>query len=353
MAQYDSIRPGKIWLDTEGKRIQAHGGGLIYADDKFYWYGENKEKTTSAYGIWHWGVRLYSSIDLYNWADEGIICPPEPEDKESPLYPESNMDRPHILYNEKTRKYVMWLKIMGPCDIQYMVVAQSDNIKGPFRIINKKIHPGGMNSGDFDLVKMNDGRAYIVFDRVHYDMVVMDLTEDYLDTTANYSEHYYRRCPPYVREAPAVFFHNGKGYVFTSGTTGYFPNQSETAVFDDIHGEWSVLGDPYINDKKHTSFDSQICSVFKHPKYEDLYIAMADRWLTDLPDNMPDITKIYAAMFDNECDDEIKQKYRSFPLDSLTKQNTSLADYVWLPITFENDIPKLYWQDEWRIEDFI
>ena len=27
---YDSIRPGQVWLDTEGKRIQAHGGSIIY-----------------------------------------------------------------------------------------------------------------------------------------------------------------------------------------------------------------------------------------------------------------------------------------------------------------------------------
>ena len=28
--KYDSIRPGQVWLDTEGKRIQAHGGSVIY-----------------------------------------------------------------------------------------------------------------------------------------------------------------------------------------------------------------------------------------------------------------------------------------------------------------------------------
>ena len=70
--KYDRIYPGKPWLDTSGKRIQAHGGGVIWVDHKFYWYGENKEKTFDYYGTWHWGVRLYSSDDLYNWTDEGI-----------------------------------------------------------------------------------------------------------------------------------------------------------------------------------------------------------------------------------------------------------------------------------------
>ena len=55
--------------------------------------GENKEKTDGKNGIWHWGVRCYSSADLYNWKDEGIIIPPEPEDPASSLHPSACMDR--------------------------------------------------------------------------------------------------------------------------------------------------------------------------------------------------------------------------------------------------------------------
>ena len=42
--KYDAFYPGQLWLDTEGKRIQAHGGSIIYIDNLYYWYGENKEK---------------------------------------------------------------------------------------------------------------------------------------------------------------------------------------------------------------------------------------------------------------------------------------------------------------------
>ena len=55
--RYSSIRPGQVWLDTDGKRIQAHGGSVLYSDGVYYWYGENKEKTTGKDGIWHMGVR--------------------------------------------------------------------------------------------------------------------------------------------------------------------------------------------------------------------------------------------------------------------------------------------------------
>ena len=112
MEKYTSRRPGKVWLDTNGNRIQAHGGSVIYIDGTYYFYGENKEKTDGKNGIWHWGVRMYSSKDLYNWDDLGVIIPPDEEDATSPLHPSSCMDRPHIIYNKDTKKYVCWLKIM-------------------------------------------------------------------------------------------------------------------------------------------------------------------------------------------------------------------------------------------------
>ena len=57
--KYNSIHPGELWLDTDGNPIQAHGGGIIYINDTFYWYGENKEKSKPGSGIWHWGVNCY------------------------------------------------------------------------------------------------------------------------------------------------------------------------------------------------------------------------------------------------------------------------------------------------------
>ena len=44
--KYKSFHPGQPWLDTNGKRIHAHGGSIFYENGRYYWYGENKEKTT-------------------------------------------------------------------------------------------------------------------------------------------------------------------------------------------------------------------------------------------------------------------------------------------------------------------
>lgn len=40
--------PGRIWLDTDGNPIQAHGGGILYDKDSktYYWYGEYKDGPT-------------------------------------------------------------------------------------------------------------------------------------------------------------------------------------------------------------------------------------------------------------------------------------------------------------------
>ena len=103
--KYSAIYPGQVWLDTNGNPIQAHGGSILYVDGIYYWYGENKEKTTGENDIWHWGVRCYASADLYNWEDKGLIIPPDLEDPESPIHPTSMMDRPHIIYNKKTKKH--------------------------------------------------------------------------------------------------------------------------------------------------------------------------------------------------------------------------------------------------------
>lgn len=46
--KYDSIQPGKVRLDTDGKPIQAHGFSVFYRDGLYYWYGENKEKSKKA-----------------------------------------------------------------------------------------------------------------------------------------------------------------------------------------------------------------------------------------------------------------------------------------------------------------
>lgn len=344
---YNSIRPGQVWEDTDGKRIQAHGGSVMYIDGVYYWYGENKEKTTGDTDVWHWGVRCYTSKDLYNWEDKGLIIPPDLENPEASLHPTSMMDRPHIIYNKKTKKYVCWLKVMKKDGRQLETILTADSILGPYKIVRDGLKPLGMNAGDFDLAAAPDGKAYYYFERVHSETICADLTDDYTDVTGYYSTHFPHISPPYVREATAHFSRYGKHYLVTSGTTGYLPNPSEVAIADTWHGPYKALGNPHPNDESQTSYHSQISSVFKVIGKKDLYIAMADRWM---PENMDLQYEEYKAEFERvfDPDNSVPGEFdKKFGIDR--DRNTSIADYVWLPFRFSDGMAYLDWQDEWRI----
>lgn len=55
-----NIKLGQILLDTDGKRVQAHGGSLFFDNDTFYFYGENKEKlmVRERYGLGEYVITL-------------------------------------------------------------------------------------------------------------------------------------------------------------------------------------------------------------------------------------------------------------------------------------------------------
>jgi hypothetical protein len=352
---YHSINPGQIWLDTNGKPIQAHGFQVFEKDSIYYWYGENKEHTTRGSHVWTYGVRCYTSKDLYNWEDCGLIIEPDTINPLSPLHYTQNLDRPHIIYCKQTGKYVCWIKSMD--EDGYFVILQADDFLGTYEYV-RSLKPQGYGVGDFDLyADENTGKGYVWFERPHWEMICSELTDDYTDVTPIYSTHFAGMRPPYTREAPTHFIHDGKHYMFTSGTTGYYPNLSIISSFTDYHGKYTDLGNPHPTDKYNHSFCSQITDVVKISG-KDLYVAVADRW-------MPHIANTYKP--DTEAKQMISKykNHKPFPKDfsePKTKDKrdevrtnwdvTYNATYVFLPIVFKNGIPQIEWKDEWRIEDY-
>lgn len=348
-----TIRPGRPWYDTDGKRIQAHGGSIIEHEGVFYWYGENKEKTVPGSGIWHWGVRCYSSTDLCEWKDEGIIIPPVVDDPASPLHPSAMMDRPHILHDRASGRFVCWLKIMhgrvNGRSVQKETVLVADSLLGPYEIVRTGLEPVGMYGGDPDFViDPVDGRGYYYFDNLVGDIVCADLTADYTDVAGTFTTHFHRSGPA-AREAPAFFRRGGRMYLLTSGRTWYFPNPTEAAIADDYHGPWRELGRIHRGDHDLSSFGAQISSVFKHPGKRDLYIALGDRWAPDEAERFPEVRPVVKALFggDPAAAGAADQSVLVQP-----GIDTSIADYVWLPIRFEDEVPVIEWADEWSPDDF-
>lgn len=353
----NSIKPGQVWLDTSGKRIQAHGAQVYFEDGVYYWIGENKEHTTGEDEVWTWGIRMYSSRDLYNWKDEGLIVPPDTENENSIFHPYRHLDRPHLLYNEKTKKYVLWLKY---CDDSHYAVLTADKLKGPYITVNERYFPYGVKCGDYDIGKDTSGQGYIWFEVNHTDVWGARLNAEYTAVEGEPSVIYKGMKPPLAREAVTHFERNGKHYLVTSGMTGYRPNPSEVAVSDDPLCGYTVQGDPCVGDKSNTTFHSQISSVFK-VQGKDIYIAVADRWMPELNDRnytgdmRPDAATQarIAAKFRELNIDPAKDRERAMKVAIAVTEacNTSLADYVWLPIIFEGERAKICWRDEWRIED--
>ncbi len=59
------FRPGELWPDTNGVPINAHGGGFLFRNGTYYWFGEFKTEGTGGNAA-NVGVSVYSSRDLYH-----------------------------------------------------------------------------------------------------------------------------------------------------------------------------------------------------------------------------------------------------------------------------------------------
>ena len=53
----------------------------------------------------------YSSKDLLNWKFEGIVLPAVKDDEKHDLHPSKVLERPKVIYNEKTKE----IRHVGAC----------------------------------------------------------------------------------------------------------------------------------------------------------------------------------------------------------------------------------------------
>ena len=135
------MKNGVIWQDVDGNDIQAHGGCILYHEGKYYWYGEHKggeNKLTHLVSgaevdrVDVIGISCYSSTDLCNWKYEGLALAADKENPNSYLHTSKVVERPKVLYNEKTEKFVLWMHLDRE-DYSYagVGVAVSDTPKAP------------------------------------------------------------------------------------------------------------------------------------------------------------------------------------------------------------------------------
>ncbi len=85
------FQPDQAGLDDNGVHINAHGGGLLFHEGTYYWFGEHKIGGDAA----EVGVHCYSSVDLYNWTDRGVALSVS-EDPQSEIAKGCIIQRPKV-----------------------------------------------------------------------------------------------------------------------------------------------------------------------------------------------------------------------------------------------------------------
>lgn len=311
--------PGETWNDTEGNPINAHGGGILYHEGIYYWYGEYKTGVTTLYPNQGWecyrtevtGISCYSSKDLMNWSFENIVLKAVENDSTHDLHTTKVLERPKVIYNAKTKKFVMWLHVDSPDYAKACAgVAVSDSPTGDFNYMGS-LRPNDAMSRDQTLFVDDDGQAYHFYSSEHNQtMYISRLTNDYLRPSGQYTRNFINQ----AREAPAVFKYNQKYYLLSSGCTAWDPNQAEIAVADSIMGPWKTLGNPCIGPDADKTFYSQSTFVIPVHGKENTFIAMFDKWI---------------------------------------KTDLEKSSYVWLPVIFDDSFPTIPWYDNWDMTVFL
>ena len=348
----NTIMPGEIWNDNRKIHINAHGGGILFRNGVYYWYGEHKDELTNVANV---GINCYSSRDLINWKFEGVVLAVVTNNDSSDITTGCIMERPKVVYNEKTQKYVLWfhLELKGQgYKAARVAMAISDSPTGTFEYVrsyrpNAGIYPlnfspeqkndtltladipkserqqllaavenglyvrrdldSGQMSRDMTIFVDDDKKAYHIFaSEENQTLQIAELTSDYQSHTGRYV----RILAGKHNEAPAILKKDGKYFLITSDCTGWAPNAARMAVADSLFGTWTELGNPCVGKNANLTFNSQGTYILKVEGKKDSYIFMADRWTPKTP------------------------------ID---------GRYIWLPILFENGLPVLKWHNKWNI----
>lgn len=317
-----TINSGVVWHDTNGKRINAHSGGILFHNGIYYWYGTEKVEGLSEAQHADGGVHCYTSIDLINWQDQGMVLSLIRDDPTNDLAFEANMDRPKVIYNSTTEKFVLFFKLYPPnqgTDIAYVGVAVSDDPVGHFTYVHKFRGAGSeKGSGDYAMFKDEDGKLYhMTVRKPDKSFVVGKMSDDYLLPEGDYQV---LENITYATEAPAVFKRDGRYHMLSSGSSGWAPNTARYFSSGSLFGPWENHGNPLqgVNPNNglgsEKTFGGQSSYVIEVEGKEDGYIAYFD---IHKPDH---------------------------PFEGL---------YIWLPIDFEGDlISSIIWNDAWNLDYF-
>ncbi|MEU6915449.1 RICIN domain-containing protein [Streptomyces olindensis] len=252
------------FTDTTGAVVHAHGGGVIKVGSYYYWFGENRNPDNTFKA-----VSVYRSTDLKTWEARGNAL----TQSSSPELALANIERPKVIYNSATGKFVMWMHKENGKDYSEAraAVAVSDTVDGAYTY-QGSFRPLGEMSRDDTLFKDDDGTAYFISAaNNNADLHIYRLSADYTKVDSLVADPW----PGAFREAPALFKRNGVYFMLTSTTSGWNPNQQRYATATSLAGPWSAMVD--VGDA--TAYGSQTTFVLPVQGASGTsYLYMGDRW---------------------------------------------------------------------------
>ncbi|KAJ1568162.1 hypothetical protein HK405_003442 [Cladochytrium tenue] len=256
-----NITEGTLFLDASGSPIQAHGGGMIKVGSTYYWVGENRfdDKTFRA-------VSAYASEDLVSWRSVGNIL----TNASATELNRCNIERPKIIYNNSTKKYVLWMHWENGVNYTEArtAVATSSTITGSYTYLGS-FRPLEYDSRDMTVYTDSDGTGYLISaTNTNADLNIYNLSADYTTVdslvTTLWSGSY--------REAPTLFKRDSVYFLLTSGATNWSPNQQKYGTASSVAGPWTSLQ----NVGNSIGHGSQTTYVV--PISDSQYLYMGDRW---------------------------------------------------------------------------
>ena len=261
-----TIKNGDFWQDTAGNRIEAHGAGLIRVADTWYWIGEDKSGNSGGFKA----VNCYASKDLSHWEFRRAIITKQTSTDLAAS--DRIIERPKVIYNEASKKYVMWLHWEGASYATAEAgVFSSDTVDGNYTQV-RHFRPNDRMSRDDTLFKDDDGKAYFLSaSNENKDLSLYDLSDDYTNMKSQISTLW----PGSYREAPAIMKTKGHYFIVNSTATNWDPNQQKFSTATSMQGPWSALAN--VGDA--TGFDTQTAFIIPvQGTKTTTYIYAGDRW---------------------------------------------------------------------------
>lgn len=272
------IVPLANMYDNSHNLIEGHDGGMIKVKSTYYWYGVDRTSTNTV-GLYNknfYSINMYSSTDLASWTFLNRILT---HNSDTALQGTDtkiiDISRPKIIYNESTRKYVMYFHLddqsgFGNPKGSKLGIATCDSIGGNYTYI-RGFNPLGLDSRDMSAFVDDDGCGYIISatDK-NSKTTIFKLTPDYLDVQKIVTNQLFG-------EGIALFKRRGLYYAIFSEFRDWVNSDNWYQTATSLTGPWSgrvTLADPGT----HT-YESQITYVIATPGNQDTtYMYMGDRW---------------------------------------------------------------------------